>query len=590
MFYGLPPLKRLRVGSCRKSLQLGAALLLTASAAPAQDAPPDAIFHHGKVVTVDRDFSIREAFAVRGGRIVGVGTDAAMRALARPGVTQLHDLGGKTVLPGLIDSHVHSPSAAMFEFDHEIPNMETIQDVLDYVSARTKVVPEGQWIRVQQVFITRLKEARYPTRAELDRAAPKHPVSFSTGPDAMLNTLALAKCGFTRDWKVADGGPGYLEQDASGELNGLTRGIGRYIKYPPAGRTPTEQDYLTRLQALMHDYNQAGFTAVADRGANPESMRRYTKLRDDGALTTRVTLSYTLPQVGPMEAIFATIDRVAANPLRKDDGWLHLIGTKAFIDGGMLTGSAYMLKPWGRNENYGIRDDAYRGVLNIPPDRLLEMVRRVASHGMQFTAHAQGDGAGATLLEAYEKANREIPLRGLRMGITHSSFMTKEAVEKSAKLGVVLDIQPAWLYLDARTLVSQFGYDRLRYFHPLKSIYAAGGVTGGGSDHMLKIGDLRAINFYNPFLAMWTTITRKAKWWDGVLHPEEALTRRQAIEFYTRANAYLIFWEKEIGSLESGKRADFIVVDRDIVNCPIDDLKDTRVLQTWLEGKKVFER
>ena len=124
----------------------------------------------------------------------------------------------------------------------------------------------------------------------------------------------------------------------------------------------------------------------------------------------------------------------------------------------------------------------------------------------------------------------------------------------------------------------------------MKSILAAGGVTGGGSDHMLKIGDLRAINPYNPFLAMWTTLTRRAKWYEGQLHPEEALTRRQAIEFYTRNNAFLIFWEKEIGSLESGKRADFIVVDRDLLTCPVDAVKDTRVLETWVEGKRVYAR
>jgi predicted amidohydrolase YtcJ len=556
----------------------------------AQAAAPDAVFHNAKVVTVDGAFSVREAFAVQRGRIVATGTNAEMRALARTGSTQLHDLGGKTVLPGLIDSHVHAPAASMFEFDHEIPSMETIQEVLDYVTARTKVVPAGEWIQVQQVFITRLKEARYPTRAELDRVAPQHPVAFRTGPDAMLNTLGLQKCGFDRDWQVKDGGPGYLEKNANGELNGLTRGLARYINIKSRGRAPTAADHLARLKELLHDYNQIGFTAVADRGATPESMERYRKLRDSGDLSVRVAMSQTFPTVGSMESILSAIDEIGASPYRRDDGWLHLIGTKAWLDGGMLTGSAYMLKPWGRNENYGIRDDEYRGTLFIPADRLLTMVRQVAKHGMQFTAHAQGDGAGAVLLDAYEQVNRDKPIRELRMGITHSSFMTKEAVEKSARLGVVLDIQPAWLYLDARTLVSQFGYERLRYFHPLKSILAAGGMTGGGSDHMLKIGDLRAINFYNPFLAMWTTMTRKAKWWDGVLHPEEALTRRQAIEFYTRNNAYLIFWEKEIGSIESGKRADFIVVDRDLLACPVDDVKDTRVLQTWVEGKRVYER
>ncbi len=557
--------------------------------AAAQEGPPDAVFFGGKVVTVDAGFGVREAFAVRAGRIVTVGTSAEMRALGRAGLTQFHDLGGRTVLPGLIDSHVHAPAASVFEFDHEIPSMETIQEVLDYLAARTKVVPEGQWIQTQQVFITRLKEARYPTRAELDAVAPKHPVNFRTGPDNMLNTLGLKKCGFDRNFSVKDGGPGYLEKDANGEPNGLARGLSRFIK-GGGGRSPNDAEQQDRLKALFRDYNQIGFTAVADRGATPESMKRYERLRAGGELTVRVALSQTFPTVGAMSSILSAIDQIAASPLRQPDPWLHLIGTKIWLDGGMLTGSAYMLQPWGRNENYGIRDDTYRGVLNVPPDQLLEMVRRVAKHGMQFTAHAVGDAAGTLLVDTYEKVNREIPVHDLRMGVTHSNFMTRDLIERSARLGVVLDIQPIWLYLDTRTLVSQFGYDRLRYFQPLKSILAAGGVTGGGSDHMLKIGDLRAINPYNPFLAMWTTLTRRAKWYEGQLHPEEALTRRQAIEFYTRNNAFLIFWEKEIGSLESGKRADFIVVDRDLLTCPVDAVKDTRVLETWVEGKRVYAR
>ena len=439
------------------------------------------------------------------------------------------------------------------------------------------------------MFITRLKEARYPTRAELDAVAPKHPVNFRTGPDNMLNTLGLKKCGFDRNFTVRDGGPGYLEKDANGEPNGLARGLSRFIK-GRGGRSPNDAEQQDRLKALFRDYNQIGFTAVADRGATPESMKRYERLRAGGELTVRVALSQTFPTVGAMSSILSAIDQIAASPLRQPDPWLHLIGTKIWLDGGMLTGSAYMLQPWGRNENYGIRDDTYRGVLNVPPEQLLEMVRRVAKHGMQFTAHAVGDAAGTLLVDTYEKVNRETPVHDLRMGVTHSNFMTWDLIERSARLGVVLDIQPIWLYLDTRTLVSQFGYERLRYFQPLKSILAAGGMTGGGSDHMLKIGDLRAINPYNPFLAMWTTLTRRAKWYEGQLHPEEALTRRQAIEFYTRNNAILIFWEKEIGSLESGKRADFIVVDRDLLTCPVDDVKDTRVLETWVEGKRVYDR
>lgn len=569
---------------------VAAALTLFATAVLAQEPPPDTVFFNGKVVTVDADFNVREAFAVRGGRIVSVGTTAAMRALAREGVTQTRDLGGRMVLPGLIDSHVHAPAAAMFEFDHEIPEMETIRDVLDYLAARARIVPEGQWIQTSQIFITRLRESRYPTCAELDAVAPRHPVNFRTGPDNMLNTLALKACGFDRNWRVTDGGPGYLEKDANGEPNGLTRGLARYIKTGNLGRTPSVAEQHERLKLLFRDYNQTGFTAVCDRGATPESIVRYEKLRAENGLTVRVALSQTFPTVGAMSSILGAIDQIAASPLRRPDPWLHLIGTKIWLDGGMLTGSAYMLQPWGRNENYGIRDGAYRGVLNVPPEQLRAMVRRVAEHGMQFTAHAVGDAAGTLLVDTYEAVDREIPLRDLRMGVTHSNFMTPDLIERTARLGVALDIQPIWLYLDTRTLVQQFGYDRLRYFQPLQSILAAGGRTGGGSDHMLKIGNLRAINPYNPFLAMWTTMTRRAKWYDGQLHPEEALTRRQAIEFYTRNNAWLIFWENEIGSLEPGKRADFIVLDRDLLSCPVDDVKDTRVLETWVEGRKVFGR
>jgi predicted amidohydrolase YtcJ len=298
-------------------------------------------------------------------------------------------------------------------------------------------------------------------------------------------------------------------------------------------------------------------------------------------------MSHTFSTAGAMESILQAIDQIAAHPLRRDNGWVHLIGTKVWLDGGMLTGSAYMLEPWGTSEIYGITDPTYRGVLNIPADRLYQMVERVAKHGMQFTAHVQGDAAVTTLVDAYERLNATIPVRPLRMGLSHSSFMTRDTVERVARLGIAPDIQPVWLYLDARTLVRQFGYERLQQFQPLRSLFEAGAIAGGGSDHMQKIGDMRAINHYNPFLGMWITITRSAKWYDGQVRPEQALTREQAIQFFTRNNAYLLFWENEIGSLEAGKRADFIVTDRDLLTCPVDDIRDTTVLQTWVEGKLV---
>jgi predicted amidohydrolase YtcJ len=156
-------------------------------------------------------------------------------------------------------------------------------------------------------------------------------------------------------------------------------------------------------------------------------------------------------------------------------------------------------------------------------------------------------------------------------------------------LGGVADIQPAWLYLDSHTLAAQFGYDRLRYFQPLKTLFERGAIVGGGSDHMQKIGSLRAVNPYDTFLGLWVAQTRRGKRYDGQLHPEEALSREQALRFYTGNNAYLMFLEDQTGSLEPGKLADLIIVDRDLVTCAVDELRQAKVLATYVGGTKVYE-
>jgi predicted amidohydrolase YtcJ len=163
-------------------------------------------------------------------------------------------------------------------------------------------------------------------------------------------------------------------------------------------------------------------------------------------------------------------------------------------------------------------------------------------------------------------------------------------VERATKLGVMMDIQPIWLHLDSRTLLAQFGQDRTRWFQPLRTIFETGGIVGGGSDHMQKIGSFRSVNPYNPWLGMWIAVTRKAKHLDAPMHPEEALTREQAIRMYTVNNARILFLEHATGTLEKGKAADLILVDRDPLTCPIDDLSQTAVLKTWLAGKLVYEK
>jgi predicted amidohydrolase YtcJ len=553
---------------------------------------PDLILHHGKIVAVDAPFSIHQAMAVGGSQIVALGDDAKILAL-RGEKTRVIDLAGHTVIPGLIDSHTHPVGAAMFEFDHPIPQMDSIAEVLAHVRERAQVVKAGEWINLSQVFITRLNEQRYPTRAELDAAAPNHPVAFRTGPDCMLNSLALKLSGIDRNFQLPPGTPGLVEKDPrTGEPTGVLRNLRNLVNSNTTERKPTEAERDARVQELFADYNSVGLTTISDRNAGFDDIALYERLRDQKGLTVRVRAMQGVGSTGPIEKIEQQIQSIARNPLHttKDD-WLQIIGIKMFLDGGMLTGSAYMRQPWGVSQIYSISDPEYRGVLFIPRERLLPMVRATVASGLQYTAHSVGDGAVHQLLDVYAQlAGEGLPVRETRACITHSNFMSQEAVQQAAKLGVVLDIQPIWLHSDAHTLYKQFGNDRLRWFQPLHSIFAAGGIVGGGSDHMQKIGARRSINQYDPFRGLATAITRRAVGLEAPLHPEEALTRAEALRFYTINNAKLLFLEDRTGSLEPGKLADFAVLDRDLLTCPEEEIVETKVLQTFVGGNEVYTR
>lgn len=567
------------------------ALLALAVVAGSQRAPaPSHIFHNGKIVTVDPQFRIVEAMAVAEGRIVAVGTNDDIKRLAGTGTEQV-DLRGKTVLPGLIDSHVHAPDASMYEFEQPVPDMESIEDVLAYVRARAETVEPGRWITLSQVFITRLREQRYPTRAELDRAAPRHPVAFRTGPDASLNSMALSMSGIDAKFKVPEGQPCRVERDRDGRPTGILRNCVRYIRSGPGRSEPTDAERLARLETLLADYNSVGITSIVDANADTEGLALYRTLLEQKALTCRTFLAYGVDAQAPLDRIEAAIREAAAHPLHQYNEMLWLRGIKTFLDGGMLTGSAYMRQPWGVSRIYSIDDPEYRGVRFIEPEKLYQIAKLALANDLQFTAHSQGDAAVDSLIDAYERINRDdFLVRARRPSITHASFMSREAIAKMKALGVVANLQPAWLYLDGATLERHFGTERLAYFHPYRTLFEEGVTVGGGSDHMQKIGSLRSINPYNPFLGMWTTLVRRPRGSESPLHPEQNLTREQAIRLYTINNAFLTFEESRKGSLEPGKFADFVVLDRDILSCPVDEVKDITVEATYLGGARVYVR
>ena len=563
-----------------------AAIVTTGASVAAQ--PPDLIVHHGQIVTVDAEFRIAEAMAIHGARIQSVGGNKEILKLAGPD-TQIISLHGKTVLPGLIDSHVHATGAAVYEFDHEIPPLETIDDVLKYVQRRAEILEDGKWIIMNQVFITRLRDQRFPTRQELDQVAPNNPVYFRTGPDATLNSLALKMNGIDKNFRITDGLPGRIEVDpVTGEPNGVIRAASRFVKTESSEASPSLEERKDQLEKLLKDYNSVGITSIVQRSAGEEDVNLFDLLRNDKKLTCRTFLCWGVNPDGDWEKVAEQIRHAADHPAHKYDNLLWLRGVKVFLDGGMLTGSAWMQKPWGVSSIYSISDPEYRGVLNILPDRMYQIAKYCLENDLQITAHAVGDGAVQALIEAYEKVNDDFLIRDKRPCITHCNFMSLESINKMEALGIVADIQPIWLHLDGRTLLKQFGEDRTSYFQPYKTLFDHGVMVGGGSDHMQRIGSLRSVNPYNPFLGIWTTLTRQPRWSDSPLHPEQMISREQALRFYTINNAWLTFEEKEKGSLETGKLADFIIIDRDILNCPTDDVKNTVVEQTWLGGEQVF--
>lgn len=559
-------------------------LVLVAMAAE----PADLIVHRGKIVTVDKDFRVVEAIAVRDGQIIAVGGNELLQEYRGP-KTEVLSLDGKMVLPGLIDSHVHPGGASMYESDHDIPPMESIADVLRYVRERAQIVPKGEWITMSQVFITRLKEQRYPTKSELDAAAPEHPVAFRTGPDASVNSLALQENGIDKEFAKLH--PDQVKVDpTTGEPTGLLRQAGNVLKTKPTSidRKLTEAERDDRLAELLKDYNRWGLTGLIDRNCGDSAQDQYVRLLQSNRLNVRMRLSRSLNPSDDLVQVEKNLDSIAQDSLfTNPHPRLGIIGVKIFLDGGMLTGSAYFSQPWGISRIYGIDDPTYRGMRYVDDERLEQLVRACAQRHLAFTAHSVGDSAVAALLAAYDRVNGEVPIGPTHSSVTHSNFMSPESMAIAARLGVGVDIQPAWLYLDAHTLEAQFGNERMQQFQPLKTLFDLGVVAGGGSDHMQRIGSLRSVNPYNPFLGMWLTVSRQPRHSDHPIWPDQALDREQMIQFYTINNAWLMRAESEVGSLEVGKRADFIIVDRDLLTCPVDNIRSTTVLATYLDGLKV---
>jgi predicted amidohydrolase YtcJ len=570
------------------ALLLGGACPLAAAKSKPKG-PADLIVHHAKVVTVDLKFRTVRAVAVKDGRVVALGGNQAVLRWKGP-KTRVINARGKTVLPGLYDSHVHPLSAATSE---EFAPLTSLKEVFAHIRKKAAATPAGRWIVIRFAFPTRLKEGRFPTRAELDRAAPKHPVLYNAGPASMVNSMALKVSVVTRDTANPPGGV-IVKDPATGEPTGMLRGAERVLKGVPS-QIARYQGAARRiaLAKMLRLYNSQGLTSIADRNAGRESLDLYLELKKRGELTVRVNVARAFDPTGSREEVVTKLKALPGKdkkggPTGVGDAWVRIGPIKLFLDGGMLNGTAYMRQPWPPGDTYQIVEKNYRGLLFIQPRQLAMVVEEGARRGWQMTAHTAGEGAMDVLLDAYDLVNRKIPIKDKRFCITHANFPSRHNLERCRRLGVCADVQPAWLYKDGATLARVLGKKRMRWFQPYQS-WLKYTTIGGGSDHMVQRDPLKATNPWSPWLGMWVALTRKTER-DGVLTPDERLTRAQAVRLYTINNAYLHHEEKEKGSLEVGKLGDLIVIDRDILTCPVDEVRDTRVLVTVVGGKVVNKR
>jgi hypothetical protein len=571
---------------------LFACLALAGQIVRAAEAPADLVVLNGKVVTVDSQFSIVEAAAIRDGKFLAVGSNADIKKLVGD-KTRVIDAKGKTVIPGLIESHVHATGVARAEVVQPFVQLGSIAEIQQWVRQRIQTAAKDEWIQIPRIDLTRLREGRLPTRAELDTAAPERPVVFNwqygTRQIQVLNTAALRAASITRDTLEPEGTRTKIMKDAKGELTGVLENPGgltaKFLQRKPV----SDQAFLTAFKQVHRSYNRMGITSVFERNTNVDGYRSYEKLKTAGELTVRATVTIGY---GSRNTIEEAEKFIQSLPFKTGDGddWLRVGPLKIGVDGGILYGTAYMREPYGAtaNEFYGFTDPKHRGSVNFTVERIENMMRAAHKLGWQMSSHVTGDAGVDMVLDALERVNRDIPVKDRRYTIIHGYFPNPTAVRRAAELGVCVDTQPDWYYKDGDALARALGEDRLKHFIGLTDWVNGGVKVAINSDHMFGVDPNKSLNPFNPFLAMYVAVTRKTE--SGrVIAPEQRVSREQALRMTTIDAAYLGFDETKKGSIEVGKLGDLAILSDDLLTCDAERIKDIQVSVTVLGGKVVHE-
>jgi predicted amidohydrolase YtcJ len=576
-----------------RSLLLLAALLFSCACSPswAQMPKADAIYVNAKVVTVDPQFTTASAFAVGSGRILEVGDTATVRKLSGEG-TRVYDLRGKTVLPGFVDTHPHLGTS----YANDILNLNSVASIVRRIGDIASKAKPGEWIVTSPIGVPSdhfnlpggLAEKRWPSLAELDRAAPNNPLYIPTPGvwphPALLNSKALQLLGV--DSSFRDVGRLRVVRDARGEPTGAIYGLDMYnpttplfVRLQSLLPPPDPRRVLDGIRRGMNDYLGVGVTAIfAAHSFTPPVLRQQLEqVRAGGQPVTRIVSAYQIPRRQSLAQVERWMEGLAdAQGSGTGDPSFKTQGITASMDGATQFGAAMMsapyLNPLGQRGN---------GVSETSKEDLIRIGQLAYDRNLRLHIVLAGDLAGAWAVDALEAINRERPLADRAWTVQHIQHPTKDQIARLKAMNLMVATYSAvdW-EKGAATYVARFPNQPALWETtvPLRWWLDQGVVVAQGTDGRHK----------SPAFSMWASLTRL----DGMtgksmLTDAKRISRREAIEIYTINGARIMQADRDIGSLEKGKLADFVVVDRDILQVPVDQIRTTKVLATVVGGEIV---
>jgi predicted amidohydrolase YtcJ len=555
---------------------LGAGLCLASPTYAQQSdlSSPDLILINGKVLTMDDRSSVVEALAVLDGKILATGTNASVKSIIGTR-TRVIDLAGKTVVPGLIDTHAHFKAAGLSDYVVSMNRAKTVAEALDAIKTFAARKKPGEWI-VGGAWHppSQLAEKRYLTKQEIDGVAPNNPVYLRTvGHFSMANGLALQKAGV--DKNTPDPSGGSFEKDAAGELTGVL--VETAIDQVERAVPPwSEDDEVRQFKIAEGVLNSFGITSVIDGATEARDIRTLQKIAASGEATLRAGLMFRPEPPADMSAWEAVMAGNGAASGFGDD-WLKFAGIKIFYDGGMTLKTALM------RDVYPDSHDNYHGIAQQTPERLKQLVSICNRYGWRVGVHVVGDLGIDQVLDALESADKEKSIRDRRFVLIHASLIRPEQMERAHRLGVRIDFQNVFMWDKAATVERFLGRATADRAVPTRTLIAKMGLDslGAGTDF--------PVNPINPFLNMYIMVTRKDP--NGnVYGASEAISREQALRLYTSAASYYTFEEAQKGTIRPGKLADFVVLSADYMAVPEEQIKDIKADLTLVGGKVVFQR